>query len=307
MARPVSRRSILGAALAVGAAWIAGPSRADVGLLSSEAIPLWPHGGIPGQGPVVRTEIVQRGAPDRSDRIVVHLAEPSLEVFRPGRPNGAAVLVMPGGGYARLAIDKEGAGAASWLTALGYTVFALNYRLPGDGWTAGFDAPLQDAQRAMRMIRADAATWAIDPERVGVVGFSAGGHLAGTLMTRHDAPVYEPVDERDQTSARPAWSVLAYPMTSVARWAPTGSDAAVGLDRAVRPGIGPVFLVHAADDAVVPVDRSVTLFQALRTADVPAEMHIYPTGGHGFAFAPTGDDDAPDWTSTLRTWLAGRT
>ena len=307
MARPVSRRSILGAAPAVGAAWIAGVARADAGLLSREAIRLWPQGGIPGQGPVVRTEIVQRGAPDRPDRIVVHLAEPSLEVFRPRRPNGNAVLVLPGGGYARLAIDKEGTGAASWLTALGHTVFALNYRLPGDGWTAGFDAPLQDAQRAMRMIRADATTWAIDPERVGVMGFSAGGHLAGALMTRHDARLYEPVDGRDQTSARPAWSVLAYPMTSVARWAPTGSDAAVDLDRAVRPGIGPVFLVHAADDAVVPVDRSLTLFQALRTADVPTEMHIYPTGGHGFAFMSTTADGGPDWTPTLRAWLADRT
>ncbi len=147
-------------------------ARADGGLLSSEVIEAGPAGKVPGAEKVTVSRVVlERGSPAAHDRAVMHVTRPILEVFRPKKPNGAAVVLLPGGGYVRLAVDKEGAMGGRRLAAAGITAFVLNYRLPGDGWAAGIDAPLQDVQRAMRLVRANASRWGIDPKRVGVMGF----------------------------------------------------------------------------------------------------------------------------------------
>ena len=150
------------------------------------------------------------------DRIVTQIGEPLMTVFRPARPNGAAILVLPGGGYVRVAIDKEGFETARRWAAAGITAFVLRYRLPAEGWADPADTPLQDAQRALRLIRANAAAYGVDPGRIAVMGFSAGGHLGASLCTRFDARVYAPVDAADAASARPDLAMLGYPVMQMA-------------------------------------------------------------------------------------------
>ena len=155
------------------------------------------------------------------DRSVTQIGEPLMTVFRPARPNGAAILVLPGGGYVRVVIDKEGFETGRRWAAAGITAFVLRYRLPAEGWADPANTPLQDAQRALRLIRANAAAWGVDPGRIAVMGFSAGGHLGASLCTRFDAPVYAPVDAADAGSARPDLAMLGYPvMLMGARLAP---------------------------------------------------------------------------------------
>jgi acetyl esterase/lipase len=274
------------------------------GLLSSEVIELWPVGKVPGaDGVTVSRVVLERGSPATHDRAVMHVTRPILEVFRPAKPNGAAVVLAPGGGYVRLAVDKEGAMGARRLAAAGITAFVLNYRLPGDGWAAGLDAPLQDAQRAVRLVRANAQRWGVDPKRVGVMGFSAGGHLAGAMLTRHDAQTYAPIDAADQLSARPDVVVLGYAVMATRQTNPAAHpDSAKPLNENVRPGLPPTFIVQAADDRTVPVINSLTMFQALLAAGVPTEMHIYQEGGHGFGFALPADRPGSAWPEAFVAW-----
>jgi acetyl esterase/lipase len=250
--------------------------------------------------------VLERGAPDRHDRAVLHVGRPLMEVFRPARPNGAAVVLLPGGGYVRLAVDKEGAGGARFLAARGVTAFVLNYRLPGDGWAAGYDAPLQDVQRALRLVRARAAEWRIDPARVGVMGFSAGGHLAGAALTRFDERTYDPVDAADTGSGRPDSVVLGYAVTDVGTRPVAGAlanpAAARPLNERVRAGLAPTFIVQAADDHTVPVANSLAMYAALLRAGVPTEMHLYQEGGHGFGFALPADRPAARWPEDWAAW-----
>ncbi len=273
------------------------------GLLSSEVIELWPAGKVPGAEKVTVSRVVlERGSPAAHDRAVMHVTRPILEVFRPKKPNGAAVVLLPGGGYVRLAVDKEGAMGGRRLAAAGITACVLNYRLPGDGWAAGIDAPLQDVQRAMRLVRANAGRWGIDPKRVGVMGFSAGGHLAGAILTRHDAKTYEPLDAADQLSARPDMVVLGYAVMAARQAQGASPEAARPLNENVRPGLPPTFIVQAADDKTVPVINSLTMFQALQAAGVPVEMHIYQEGGHGFGFALPADRPGSNWPEAFEAW-----
>jgi acetyl esterase/lipase len=333
MTPDLSRRDMLGIAIAAGVApgfaqarqsesWPAAgpdltgtpqrpvsiPAAAEpAGLLSKEVLELWPQGRIPGSAGVSsRRLVLERGSPAAHDRAVMHVSRPILEVFRPARPNGAAMLVLPGGGYVRLAIDKEGAGGARYLTGQGVTAFVLNYRLPGDGWSAGYDAPLQDVQRAVRLVRANAARWGVDPARIGVMGFSAGGHLAAAALTRHDAPTYAALDAADRLSARPDMAVLGYAVMSVGA-RPGGAvqasaEAARPLDARVVAGLAPTFVFHAADDRTVPVANSLAMFSALSGAAVPAELHIYQEGGHGFGFSLPVDRPASRWPQNWQAW-----
>ncbi len=209
-----SRRGLM--ALAAGA--LAMPALANVTVgTSEEVIPLWP--GTPPGGPAPAS-LIEKAAdqshdPAHSDRWITGVSQPRLIVHRPARPNGAAVLLLPGGGYGFLSYDNEGVEQARWLNAQGVTAFILLYRLPGEGWTHRADVPLQDAQRAMRLIRANAGTYGIQPSRVAVIGFSAGGHLAGSLATRHAETVYAPVDAADRLPARPDLAGLIYPVVSL--------------------------------------------------------------------------------------------
>ena len=207
----MSRRTTLATAflglIGVGApkAALAAEPPADPG----EVIALWPNGPPGGESVVVTQVVTERGdAKGLRDRAVTHVRQPTLTVFRPAKPNGAAVILIPGGGYERVVVDKEGFETARWLADRGYTALVLLYRLPGDGWAQAADAPLQDAQRAIRLTRARATELKIDPRRVAIMGFSAGGHVAASLTTRFDAKVYDRIDPADDLSARPDLSAL---------------------------------------------------------------------------------------------------
>lgn len=280
------------------------------GLLSSEVVELWPAGRVPGaDGITVKRMVLERGSPAGHDRAVMHVSRPVLEVFRPEKPNGAAMIILPGGAYVRIAVDKEGAGGARRLMLDGVTCFVLNYRLPADKWPAGYDVALQDVQRAVRLVRANVQVYGVDPKRIGVMGFSAGGHLAGASLTRFDTKVYEAVDAFDQVSARPDAVMLGYAVTTVGV-APVGvipADAEAGrpLQDRVRSGLPPVFILHAADDTTVPVSNSLVMYQALKAADVPVEMHLYQTGGHGFGFSLPASHPTSRWPDAFTAWLKG--
>jgi acetyl esterase/lipase len=284
----------------------------------TEVVRLWP-GKAPGAPAVLpREEIVDRiKTSGFQDRLVTGVGTPLMTVFRPKAPNGAAVLLIPGGGYIRIVIDKEGFEVGHRLAAAGVTAFVLRYRLPREGWTP--DAPLQDAQRAMRLIRAGAAGYRIDPARVAAIGFSAGGHVAASLATGFGREVYAPLDAADGLAARPDLSGLVYPVIDMALpYAHTGSraallgaaptpdaEAAYSPHRHVTARTPPTFLVHAADDTSVPLENSLAYLAALRAAKVPAEAHIFEEGGHGFGIHLARGKPAAIWPDLFLAW-AGR-
>jgi len=281
-----------------------------------EVVKLWP-GRPPGApGVLPREQIVDRVATSGfQDRYVTGVGEPLMTVFRPARPNGAAILIVPGGGYIRVVIDKEGFEIARRLAEAGVTAFVLRYRLPKEGWASAADAPLQDVQRAVRLIRA--GPWDLDPNRVAVLGCSAGGHVAASLATGHARRVYAPLDAADTRSARPDLSALIYPVIDMARPfahpgsreallgpSPTpGAEAAYSPHRHVAADTPPTFLVHAADDTSVPLDNSLGYLAALRAAKVPAEAHIFEEGGHGFGIYLARGKPAAAWPDLFVTWL----
>jgi acetyl esterase/lipase len=278
-----------------------------IGLLSRDAIELWPQGRVPGAAGVnVERLVLERGSPAAHDRAVMHVTRPILEICRPERPNGAAIVLTPGGAYVRLAIDKEGAGGARRFSQAGVTAFVLNYRLPGDGWAAGYDAPLQDAQRAMRLVRSRAAEWSLDPARIGIMGFSAGGHLAASLLTRFDETLYAPVDAHDAVPARPDIAMLCYALMNVRSLRGHDNAPAQPVNERVRAGLAPTFIVHAADDTTVPVADSLAVYQSLSAARVPVEMHLYQEGGHGFGFSLAADRPAARWPDAFEAWARRR-
>jgi acetyl esterase/lipase len=286
-----------------------------------ETIDLWPKGapGMPATPPV---EIVNERSKDpaRPDRAVQGTTRPRLSVFRPARPNGAAVMIVPGGGYKWVGIDKEGYEVARLLNAHGFTAFVLFYRLPGDGWAQGPDVALSDAQRAMRLIRHRAASYGLDPEKIAVMGFSAGGHLCADLLTRFAAKTYAPIDSADALSARPSAAAPIYPVVSMS--APTahagsrellvGKDAGPALEAAHSPernvpsDAPPTFLVHAEDDDVVPVENSVMLRAALRAKGIKVETHLFAEGGHGFGLNRAVGKPVLAWPELFLTWMAAQ-
>jgi acetyl esterase/lipase len=241
---------------------------------------------------------------------------PELHVFLPERPNGRSLLVMPGGAYWFVSVVNEGAELAPLLTRKGYAVFVLTYRLPGEGWAARADVPLQDAQRAMRLIRSRASAYGIDPARLAALGFSAGGHLAATLATRHADRTYAPVDAADAMDARPVATALIYPVITLRD--PWTHELSRSLllgekpDRAtidrhsaelrVSAATPPLFLVHAMDDTAVPVDNSLRMMQAMREAGRPVEAHLLQEGGHAFGIGRPGTPSA-QWIDLMCAWL----
>lgn len=289
----VTRRTMLTGMAAAGAL-AALPARAAG---PDETLPLWP-GSPPGAPATLPTPKYDQRSKDPAfnDRWQTGIGQPSLTVRKAAQPNGTAVMLIPGGGYGFLAIDNEGEEQARWLNAIGITAFILRYRIPTEGWANRSTVPLADAQRGLRLIRATAARYGVDPAKVLALGFSAGGHLAGSLATRHDERVYAPVDAADQLSARPDLAGLIYPVVSMA--APfthggsrdnlfgTGADpkalAAASVENRVTATTSPIFLTHASDDGLVPIANSIALYQAMLAAKRPAELHAFDQGGHGF-------------------------
>ncbi|MCE7796756.1 alpha/beta hydrolase [Sphingobium sufflavum] len=283
----------------------------------AETIDLWPTvpPGAPSILPVERIE--ERSAvTDRPDRIITGVTRPRMALFTPDRPNGAAVLIAPGGGYRQEAFDNSGYQIANWLTGHGYHAFVLLYRLPGEGWAERADVPLADAQRAMRLIRHRAVRWGLSPERVAVMGFSAGGHVCADLAARFAYASYRPVDAADALSARPFCAAPIYPVVSMDRTiAHAGSrekllgpnpgaalEAAHSPHRTTTPQSPPHFLVHAEDDATVSVENTLRLRAALRAAGVSVDTHIFAEGGHGFGLARIAGMPVAAWPELWLGW-----
>ena len=315
----VGRRALLTASLALPFASAAAREAwaRPAGLVPDASLSLWPEGHIaPPAGLVER--IVQRSDDERaSDRMLEGITRPRLDIFRPAKPNGAAVILAPGGGYRYVVVDKEGYELARWLSARGFTVYVLFYRLPGDGWANGSDVPLADAQRAVRLARSRAALDGIDPARVAFGGFSAGGQVATSLLTRFDAKVYDPVDAADALSGRPDALAAIYPVVSMApaiahamsreKLIGASPDAAreklYSPERNVRADQPPVWLLHAEDDDVVKVENSVRLREATRGIGTPVEAHFFERGGHGFGLMKTAGLPVAIWPELLWNWL----
>lgn len=270
---------------------------------------VWPgktvadYGGI---GP----ERVRRpdNSPTRDAKWITNVTVPTITVFRPqDKPNtGCALIVCPGGGYWNLAIDKEGEEVARWLSSMGITGVVLKYRVPrrpGQPEPYPAPGPLLDAQRAVSLVRSKAAEWEIDPERIGIGGFSAGGHLAFMTATQFDRRSYEPVDAIDEVSCQPNFAVIAY--TGYILSSPGSGELA---DYIRFPqGTGPLFIVHATDDDErgAQPEQSLALYSATRAAGVDVELHIYGEGGHGFGMRQN-DLPVSGWNKLLAGWLQKR-
>ncbi|MBT2654580.1 alpha/beta hydrolase [Bacillus sp. ISL-18] len=290
--------------------------------ISQTEIQLW-TGDAPGYNGVQLTQkITERSKdPQIHDRAITGVLNPSIIPFFPskGKSNGAAVLVMPGGAYDHLTFDKEGYDVAQWLNSVGVTAFVLKNRLPAEGWRNGYNVPLEDAQRAIRMIRGNADQWGIDPTKVGVAGFSAGGHLATTLGEKYSAQVYSPVDSADQLSARPDFMILGYPVASMqdgitnvpSRQKLLGSTPSQDLidqfssELHVNANTPPTFIVQASNDTSAPTQATTAFYNALKQAKVETEMHEFRTGGHGFGIR-SASGALELWTVLADEWLAAK-
>ncbi|KLE33863.1 alpha/beta hydrolase [Aurantiacibacter luteus] len=308
-----TRRDLFAMTLAAGAIHAAGPM-VGASAHELEEILLWP-GTPPGGGGVSGEEEV--GTSGAGYGAVSNIAVPRMRVYRPNHPNGRAVIVCGGGGYFRIQLWKESTPAALWLQTHGYTVFELLYRLPDDGWERG--APFADAQRAMRIVRSRAADFGIDPAKIGIMGFSAGGHLAGYTALRPAQPIYTTVDAIDTVSARPDFAALLFPVVSmsapydttrtrrilVGEGANPEQEAFWSLDRLANAEAAPTIIFSAADDPTTPPGHGIALFQALVGAGVPAELHIFENGGHGWGLG-TPDQTLSQWPDIFDAWITRR-
>lgn len=278
---------------------------------AQQEIPLY-NGAVPNSKPATNKESsVSRDNVTRISKVSV----PTLTIYKPINPNGMSVIICPGGGYSILAFDKEGTRVAEEMNKWGVTAFVLKYRLPDD--TTNIDrsvAPLQDAQQAVRVVRRRATEWGLKKDKIGIMGFSAGGHLASTSAT-HFSMNADPTN-KDTTSIRPDFAILIYPVISFDSTithkgsrnnlvGATASSTQIQLysnELQVTAKTPPSFLVHAGDDGAVPVENSLRYYQACIKYKVPAEMHLYPKGGHGFGMYNKTTND--DWMERLKNWLA---
>lgn len=269
---------------------------------ASDPIPLW-QGGAPGEQPGPGNE--QDTTTEKSGLVagkrlarIGGITNPTIQVFSPkGTNTGTAVIVFPGGGYSILALDLEGSEVCEWLNTIGITGVLLKYRVPPHKGAERYAAPLQDAQRAVRLVRSHAKEWGVDAARVGVLGFSAGGHLAAAVSTNYDVETYPPSDAADQLSDRPDFTVLIYP----AYLAVKADGDKLPPEIKVTAKTPPAFLVQAENDNA-HVASSITYYMALKNAKVPAELHLFAEGGHGYGLRPTALP-VTGWPALAERWL----
>jgi acetyl esterase/lipase len=270
---------------------------------------LWPSGapGATDLGPEVDTS-------KPNDNLIAgkplirlgNVSVPTLTLYAPkGKATGAAVVVFPGGGYRILAIDLEGTEVCDWLNKAGVACILVKYRVPGadsknpsTGPYPKSNAALQDAQRSVGIVRAHAAEWHIDPKRIGVLGFSAGGHLSAAVSTHYEKRLYDPIDAADKLSCRPDFAVVVYP----GYLADTEHSFLNDLDMHPDANTPPTFIVQAEDDPV-HIENSTTWFLALKNVKVPAELHIYAEGGHGYGLRPQARWPVTTWPKSVELWL----
>lgn len=250
---------------------------------------------------------------------VSNVQKPDIAIFLPSKKNatGEAMVICPGGGYHILAYDWEGIDIARWLNSKGIAAFVLKYRLPvSKSNIVAHESPLLDAQRAMRLVRFNAEKWNIDPAKIGIMGFSAGGHLASTLSTHFDEGDPKSQDPVEQLSCRPDFSVLVYPVISFkSDFTHRGSsEAMLGKDPdpalleyysnelQVKDQTPPAILIHSGDDRAVPVENSIVYYEALQAHQIISELHIYPYGGHGYSLA-VGKGHISTWTDRVIDWI----
>jgi acetyl esterase/lipase len=292
---------VLAAGAEPGAVWVPPDDRLQ--------LPLWPDrppGDVP-SGPETVTLETERAVAGRPWQNIRNVSVPTLTRFEPvGANTGAAVVVFPGGGYETLAIDLEGTEVCEWFAARGIICFVIKYRVPAPrSWPSMGAYPqsamaLQDAQRAIRLVRANAAEWRVDPHRIGVVGFSAGGHLVAAVSVHFRDRLYAPVDAADRESPRPDFAIALYPGHLV--WSAKGLGLNPDIAKRVSAEVPPTFLLQNEDDDVDDVEDALSYFVALKRAGVPAELHVYPKGGHAFGLRRQ-DIAAKAWPEMAEQWL----
>jgi acetyl esterase/lipase len=266
--------------------------------------PIWPSKTAPGDTPLDQPEADTTKAGDNmvaGKRVarIGNVSTPTIAIYRPAKAQdtGAAVVVFPGGGYSILATDLEGTEVCEWLNSIGVTGVLLKYRVPARPARPRGAAPLEDAQRAVGLVRSRAAEWGIDPKRIGVLGFSAGGHLAAYVSTNFEKRAYAPVDAADQVSCRPDFTVLIYPAYLTVRQ----EGDKISPELAITGNTPPTFFAQTEDDPV-RVETSLFYYAALKNAKVPAEMHLYPSGGHGYGLRRT-EKTVTTWPLRIEEWM----
>ena len=284
------------------------------GFSQNQIIPLW-NDNIPNSQKSEDKEVVLS-----TDAIRISLVQtPTLEVFLPTKKSntGKAVIICPGGGYHNVVYDWEGTDIAKWFNSKGIAAFVLKYRLPNTkSVKVSYEAPLQDAQRALRIVRSQSEKWHVNPNKIGIMGFSAGGHVASTLGTQFSTPNKFKEMTIDTISARPDFMILVYPVVTMkldythkgSRLSLLGENPSEDLinqysnELQVTKNTPPTFIVHSSDDFAVPVENSLNLYKALKDNGVKTEMHIYQEGGHGYSLG-LGKGYLQTWTDRLYDWL----
>lgn len=281
-------------------------------MAQTEIINLWPEGKIPN---FKTSDIEEKSVTDAQGILRISgVTVPTIAAYiaPKEKATGAAVMICPGGGYGILAASHEGSDFAKWFNERGISAFVLKYRLPNEKAMAHqHEVPLMDAMQGMKLIRQNAAKWGVDVNKVGVMGFSAGGHLAATLSTHHN------MGEKASADGTPNFSILIYPVISFQPAISHGGsrDNLLGPEKSddlikyysnelqVSDQTPPAFLVHAMDDTGVPVENSIEYYLALKKKKIPAEMHLYPKGGHGYGMRTEGKGSLANWPAAMEGWL----